>query len=235
MIPSRVLFVSDDFETARVWVYALQQAGIETSLLPLPSDKDDTERRPEPNYDLIVIDIHATQASPAATVRRLRDDATIPILLILPHHDERNILDAYEAGADEVIPSPICFKVFLAKITAWLRRSWTVPTSLLDSFQVGEFHLDTAQRQLVKGSGAVVKLTGLEFRLLHLLMSHSGQVMDSGLIVNRVWGARGGGDSTLLKNLVYRVRRKIEPDPGEPRFIQAMAGEGYIFVTPKPE
>lgn len=235
MIPSRVLFVSDDFEAARIWIYALQQAGLETTLLPLPSEKDDTERRPEPNYDLIVIDIHAPQISPAVHVRRLRDDATIPILLLLPHHDEYTILEAYGAGADEVIPNPICFKVFLAKITAWLRRAWTVPTSLLDSFQVGDFHLDTTQRHLVTASGAVVKLTGLEFRLLHLLMSHPGQVMESPLIVNRVWGARGGGDNTLLKNLIYRVRRKIEPDPGEPRYIRAMAGEGYIFVSAQSE
>lgn len=233
MIPSTVLFVSDDPETARVWTFALQQAGIDTVILLLPSGKDTAWCRPELNCDLIVIDVHAAYIKSSHLIRYLRDGVSIPLLLLLPHHDEHTILDAYDAGADEVIINPVSFKVLLAKITAWTRRSWTMPASLLDNFQVGNFHLDTVHRQLVSDSGAVIKLTALEYRLLYFLMSHSGQVMDSGLIVDRVWGARGGGDITLLKNLVYRVRRKIEPHPREPRYIQVVAGEGYVFVAPK--
>jgi DNA-binding response OmpR family regulator len=77
--------------------------------------------------------------------------------------------------------------------------------------------------------GLAVGLTNLEFRVLHLLMSHPGQVLPAGLIVDRVWGYAGGGDSVLLKNVIYRLRRKIEPDAGEPRYLQTVAGEGYVF------
>jgi two-component system, OmpR family, response regulator RegX3 len=112
-----------------------------------------------------------------------------------------------------------------------MRRSWTVPASMLSSFQAGDFRLDPAQRQLVLQTGKVVKLTSLEFRLLHVLMSHPNQVLESSLLIDRVWGANSGGDSVLLKNVVYRLRRKIEPDPSQPRYIQSITGEGYVFIA----
>lgn len=227
-MPAKILLISDDLKSAQIWSYALRQSGMETILM-MASDKDDTERRTDPTYDLIVIDAHLPPLSRTSLIQRLREEASIPILLMLPVSDELCILEGYESGADEVIINPISFKVFLAKVTAWMRRSWTVPTSMLDSFYVGSLLLDTTKRQLVDESGKMTKLTSLEFRLLHLLMSHADHVMESSLIVDRVWGSNGQGDSTLLKNLVYRLRRKIEPDPSIPCYILSMAGEGYVF------
>lgn len=228
MILARILLIGDDVKAAQIWSFALKMAGIETTLV-LPSDKDDTERRTDPSYDLIIIDAHSPPLSRASLIRHLREEASIPILLMLPTSDELYVLEGYESGADDVIVNSISHKVFLAKVTVWLRRSWTVPTSMLDSFYVGDLLLDTNKRQLVDATGKVTKLTSLEFRLLHLLMSHADHVMESALIVDRVWGTNGQGDSTLLKNLVYRLRRKIEPDPSIPLYIVSMAGEGYMF------
>ena len=78
-------------------------------------------------------------------------------------------------------------------------------------------------------AGSPVNLTNLEFRLLHCLMGHHGQVLGPGVIVDHVWGYAGGGDNTALKNVIYRLRRKIEPDPAQPRYIATVAGEGYVF------
>jgi DNA-binding response OmpR family regulator len=225
----RVLIISDDAETARSWGFALQQSGFETNRLS-PSDVDDTSQRPEPMHDLILIDVYAPDIDRLLLIRRLREDATIPILLLLPNHDEMTMLEAYEADVDEVIIRPISFRLLRAKVAAWMRRSLMVPTSLLDNIQVGDLRLDTPHRQVVTESGEVIRLTGLEFRLVHLLMSHADRVLESALIVDRIWGA-SGGDNTLLKNLVYRARRKIEPDPTEPRYIVSVAGEGYMFVS----
>jgi DNA-binding response OmpR family regulator len=230
VISAKTLIISDDTETAQIWSYILSQKGIEASLVT-SSDNDSTGRRPEYAHDLIIIDWNASQMDVVRLTKHMRTEATVPILLLMPREDEARILEAYEAGADEVIIKPISARLFSMKAKAWLRRSWTVPTSMLDSFQVGDLRLDPAQRQLVTNSGTAIKLTSLEFRLLHLLMSHPNQVLESALIIDRVWGAIGEGDTTLLKNVVYRLRRKIEPDPGQPRYIQAMLGEGYIFVA----
>lgn len=232
MALSKILLVSDDVETAYIWIYTLTQQRIETTLLA-PSEKADTEARYDAAYDLILIDLSSTPASAVKLIRHLREDSTLPIL-VLSAEPEALMLEFYQAGADEVIPKPISFKLFLAKISAWLRRSHTVPTALLDSLQVGDLRLDTAQRQLLLPSGSVVRLSGLEFRLLHLMMSHPGQILESNTIINRIWGA-GDGDAALLKNLVYRVRRKVELDPSRPRYIQSIVGEGYTFSPSSPE
>ena len=86
------------------------------------------------------------------------------------------------------------------------------------------------RRTVMTPGGSVVKLTNLESRLLHLLMSHPNQVLPSEVIVERVWGYVGNGESSLLKNVVYRLRSKLEPDPRQPAYIHTVAGEGYMFL-----
>jgi len=125
-------------------------------------------------------------------------------------------------------------RLLLAKVRDWLRRSWTIAAEALDPLQVGDLRLESTGRQVVTADGYGVKLTNLEFRLLHLLMSDAGQALESNVIVDRVWGHTGGGDSVLLKNLVYRLRRKIEPEPSEPRYIETVAGEGNTFQPWQP-
>jgi DNA-binding response OmpR family regulator len=230
LISAKALIISDDTETAQIWSYILSQKGIEAALIT-SADSDSTGRRPEYAHDLIIIDWNGSQMDVIRLTRHMRTEATVPILLLLPREDEAVMLDAYEAGSDEVITKPISARLFSAKVKAWLRRAWTVPTSMLNSFQAGDLRLDPAQRQLVTNTGVSIKLTSLEFRLLHLMMSHPNQVLESALMIDRVWGSMGGGDSTLLKNLIYRLRRKIEPDPSQPRYIQAILGEGYIFIA----
>jgi len=85
------------------------------------------------------------------------------------------------------------------------------------AFDVIEYEdVDPARREVITATGSAVKLTNLEFRPLHLLMSHQTQVLDSNLITNRVWGYSGGGNTVLLKNLVCRLRRKSNLTPASP-------------------
>ncbi len=232
---AQALIISDDLETAQVWEFILGQKGIVASIAPA-SDEDTTERRlPEHAQDLFIIDNHNECINVLNIVRLLRGETTVPILLIIPYEDETFTLSAYEAGVDEVIVGPISHRLFQAKVAAWLRRAWTVPTSMLDSFEVGDLRLEPSQRQLVTASGKAIKLTSLEFRLLHLLMSNPSRVLASSMIVARMWGTAGDEDTNHLKKVVYRVRRKIEPNPGQPRYIQAAPGEGYVFVPSSAE
>jgi len=224
---ARVLLVSDKPETGQLWAYALGQQEIEAVLVG--SAKEVLDRWAEGIFDLLVIDVHTPQLDGIDLCRRLRAEAINPILLFTPGRSEAHILEAYEAGVDECVTKPISPLLFLAKVRAWLRRSWTVPTEALDSFQVGDLRLDPARREVITATGSAVKLSNLEFRLLHFLMNHQGRALEPDVIIDSVWGYTGGGDSALLKNVVYRLRRKIEPDPSQPRYIQTMAGEGYIF------
>jgi len=222
----RVLVASDDPDTARVWAYLLREKGLSVQLAA--STGEALRLWEEQIPDLIVIDTHSDPEG-LQTLGQLRAETIVPILFITSRNDEAHILEAYQAGADECAVKPVSPALFWAKVRAWLRRTWSVPAEGLDSLQTGELRLDPAHRQVVLGQEQVVKLTNLEFRVLHLLMSHPGWVMNTDDIVQRVWGYYGNGDRDLLKNVVYRLRRKIDPDPQNPRYIFTEAGLGYRF------
>jgi DNA-binding response OmpR family regulator len=148
--------------------------------------------------------------------------------MLLPAYHEIEILEAYAAGVDDVVVKPISPPIFMAKIMAWVRRSLTVPVNSLSMIDSGSHRLDPARRCLIQPDGQEVKLTNLEFHLLHLLMSRLGHVFSVEEIIEVIWGGYGNGDQSLLKNVVYRLRKKIEADPAHPNLLQTWPG-GYSF------
>jgi DNA-binding response OmpR family regulator len=226
-VQAKVLVVSDDHDSARVWRYVLQEKNIETDLSSSPEEALRVWLEMIP--DLIVIDMHSRDFDGIDLVRQVREHGVVPILLLTPINNETHILEAYQAGVDECVVKPISPALFLVKVKAWLRRSWSMPAEGLDTLQVGGLRLDPTCREVITESKQVIKLTNLEFRLLHLLMTHPGWVLTTEDIVQKVWGYHGNGDSNLLKNVVYRLRRKIDPDQGNPRYIHTELGLGYKF------
>ena len=222
----KILIVCDDSEASSVWTYILQQKGWITVLESCARNVFDrwTEEIPE----LIVIDLLASQTERIGLCRKLRAASISPILLFFPTFDETQIIEAYKAGVDECVVKPISPVLFTAKVTAWLRRSWTVPVNGLEQIQAGKLTLDPGQRAVISEDETITRLTNLEYRLLHLLMSRPSQVLEASKIIRSIWGSYGEGDSVLLKNVIYRLRRKVEPDPGQPRIIQTWPG-GYSF------
>jgi DNA-binding response OmpR family regulator len=223
----QVLLVTESAEMARIWAYSLSQRMIEVSVVVWPADA--LSRAAEQSPDVIVLDVNVPSRFEAIDLcRRLRAETVNPILLLLPGSDETLCLKAYEAGVDECIQKPLSPLLFLAKVQSWLRRSSTVPTEALTDLQVGPLRLSLQARQLaVEGYGSV-RLSNLEFRLMHALMSHRGQVLETGTLIRLVWG-HGGGDAAMLKNVVYRLRTKIEPENADRDWIQTVPGQGYRF------
>lgn len=222
----KVFVVCDQRDTAPVWGYILRQQGLivimETSM------EKAVDRWATEMPDLVVIDSNIEHAKRMELYQKFRAVSVAPILLFLPTYHEREILDSYAAGIDEVVIKPISPAIFLAKILAWMRRSWTVPIDNLNLVKAGKHRLDPARRCLIDPDGSEIRLTNLEFRLLHLLMSRPGFVFSLEEIIESLWGGYGNGDQVLLKNVVYRLRKKIEEDPSRPLFLQTGQG-GYSF------
>ena len=135
------------------------------------------------------------------------------------------MLEAYNVGVDECVVKPISPSIFLAKIVAWSRRNWSEPMS---PRHTNKLRLDPSHRSAIGGNGQDVRLTNLEFRLLHLLMSRPGYVFKGEDIIQTVWGTQRESDQSLLKNMVYRLRKKLEEEAGETNLIQTWPG-GYSF------
>lgn len=225
-----VLVISDDPQSARMWAYGLKQSNLDTCLAGFSEKTLGIWMDEFP--DLIVLEDYNAQADVLEFCRRMRGDAAVPILLLTSRNDEAYLLEAYAAGVDDCVPHPVSPRLFMAKVTAWLRRSHMVPAAALDEIQVSGFHLDPDYKQVILPDGQAVKLTNLETRLLYLLMNHPGWIMETNYLIDRVWGFFGRGDSALLKNVVYRLRRKIEPNPSQPRYLITESTLGYRFMPP---
>ena len=222
----KVFVVCDQKDTAPVWGYILRQQGL-TVILETSIERA-IDRWSVEMPDLVVIDIDIAKQDPLELYERFRAVSVAPTLLFLPAHHETQILEAYAAGVDEVVVKPISPAIFLAKIMAWVRRSWIMPVNGLSLVKAGKYRLDPTQRCIVDSDGLEIKLTNLEFRMLHLLMSRPAHVFSAEDIIQSIWGGYGSGDQVLLKNVVYRLRRKIEPNPSHPLFLQTGQG-GYSF------
>ena len=180
--------------------------------------------------DLVVIDVNASHPDGIEVCQQLRQEAAVPLIVVFENNDEEYQLQAYRVGADDCLVKPLSPALFLAKLSAWLRRSWTVPTEALAELQAGGVHLDPFRRAVIFESGRYARLTNLEFRLLTLLMSNPGRALEPDEIVQRVWGYTGDADrGVMLKNVVYRLRKKIETDPANPTYLLTEPGLGYRF------
>ena len=222
----KIFVVCARSDTAPVWGYILRQQGL-TVILETSRDKA-IDRWSNEMPDLVVIDVDVTHHDHMELYKKFRAVSVAPILLFLPAHHETQILEAYEHGVDEVVVKPISPPIFLAKIMAWMRRSWIMPVAELSLVKAGKHRLDPTQRCIIDSNGLEIKLTNLEFRLLHLLMSRPGHIFSAEDIIESMWGEYGRGDQILLKNVVYRLRKKIEADPSQPVLLQTWQG-GYSF------
>ncbi len=221
-VTHRVFVICDQDATAPIWGYIIREKGLVAILET--SVQRAMERSMEEIPDLIVIDVNAPHAQRIELCKRFRSLSASPILLFLPTNNESEILEAYQAGVDECVLKPISPAVFLAKIVAWVRRSWTVPMSPV---RAGKLKLDPARRSAIEPNGEEIKLTNLEFRLFHLLMSRPGYVFKNEEIMQMVWGVPS--DLGVLKNVIYRLRKKLDLDSGRaPYLIQTWPG-GYSF------
>jgi len=222
----KIFVVCDQRDTAPVWGYILRQQGL-TVILETSCEKA-LDRWSAEMPELVVLDIDVEHQQRMELYKKFRAVSVAPILILLPAYHETQMLEAYAAGVDEVVVKPISPPMFLAKITAWMRRSWNMPVAELSLVKAGKYRLDPTQRCIVDSNGLEIKLTNLEFRLLHLLMSRPGQIFSAEDIIESIWGGYGAGDQVLLKNVVYRLRKKIEADPGHPTLLQTWQG-GYSF------
>jgi DNA-binding response OmpR family regulator len=226
MLEPSVLIYSDEPTTGRIW--ALLVTDLQCHPLIVNSPPQAIQEIEESNPDIIVVDITGRGANGPEICAALRQHVANPILLLTPVNNESHTLEAYQAGVDECIIKPISPALFAAKTRVWLRRSRSIRAESLEKLVIGDLTLEPATQVLVGARGQKIQLSNLEFRVLYLLMSHPNQPYSNDEIIHRVWGIHGEGNSTLVKNVIYRLRRKVEPDLNKPRWIQTDSW-GYYF------
>ena len=199
-------------------------------ITPLAKQIDQTLQLPTDlnSYDLIIIDHYEATMEVFPLCQQIRKDFTQPLILFTYENDERFHLKAYEMGVEECVAKPIGIPLFLAKAFAWLHRA-ALQKAAGQELRVSNFRIDPERRLLTTPDGETLKLSNLENRLLYLLMANPGQVLTSEVLLDRIWPEYEDADSRLVKNLIYRLRRKIERDPQQPKFIKTVDSVGYAF------
>src|SRR6266496_1720093 len=227
LIP-KILIVSNLQTTSPLWAFNVTKQRWDITLETHPAKA--IQRWAELLPDLIVCDIDSDSLS-IDLITKLRDEAVLPILLLTSNHSDQFLLEAYEAGADECVLKPIHPLLFEAKLKAWLRRSSNVSVDVLDTLRVDDLQLIPSDRAVVLDNKGPIHLTNLELRLLYYLMGRPSRTLTTKELCQRVWSHYSLGDPATLKNLVYRLRRKIETDPAHPHYLRTVAGIGYRFVV----
>lgn len=185
----------------------------------------------EQKPDLVLLETSLNDVDTLALCRemRLKHDALVMVVTEEKNvHDEIRCLDA---GADDYLRKPFFPSQLLAHIRAVSRRARATlvqrPSSVLT---VGPISVDSLHNE-VHINGKVVRLTPTESKLLHLLALNANDVCTANQIVSHVWGYNGEGDSSLIKAHIRHLRQKIEPDPGNPCYIQTVPGVGYALIN----
>jgi DNA-binding response OmpR family regulator len=218
----KILIVDDDPDLLSIVAFALTQAGYVVvkavdvrSALRLFADE---------SPDLAILDINLPDGSGFGVCEAIRAQSRVPVMMLTARGEEEDLVRALDLGADDYLTKPFSPRTLLARVKALLRRAGLEGGGAVDA---GRFRLDLESHQLDFGGAAPVKLTKLEARLMQILIANAGHVVATERLLTHVWGHRGSGDRQLLKQLVHRLRQKVEVDPASPRHLQTESGAGY--------
>jgi len=223
----KILVADDDRDLRELVGFALTQAGF---LAVKAADGPGAVRLFDAEApDAVVLDINMPGASGFQVCEAIRARSSVPIMILTVRSEEEDLVRALELGADDYLTKPFSPKTLLARLKALLRRAGIERAAA--PIAAGSLRLDIEEHAVCIGNGPPVRLTKLEMRLLQMLLGNAGNTVSSDRLLVHIWGHRNSGDRQLLKQLVHRLRQKIERDPAEPRYLQTAARAGYKLVV----
>jgi len=221
ILTQKVLVVDDDPAISEMLTLVLSTEGFASVVVNDGGQAVEVFQRENP--DLVLLDLMLPGMNGIDICRAIRQESTVPIVMLTAKTDTVDVVLGLESGADDYIPKPLKPKELVARVRARLRRS---DESSTDSMEVGDLLIDVPGHS-VSRDGEEISLTPLEFDLLHELASKPGQVFTREELLQRVWGYRNASDTRLVNVHVQRLRAKIEKDPEKPQIVLTVRGVGY--------
>ena len=226
----KILVVDDDLDLLKVIAFALRQAGYLVVEAQDGLSALNTFERERP--DLVILDVNMPRLNGFEVLKRVRAGGSpTPVMMLTVRSAEEDQVRGLDLGADDYLAKPFSPRTLLARVRALLRRAGVDRPAPLSS---GDLVLDLSNQSVRVRGGAPARLTNLEARLLQILLANGGHTLPLDRLTSHVWGDRGLGDRQILKQLVHRLRRKIEEDPAAPRYLVTVSGVGYALY-PSPE
>jgi len=226
---SKILVVDDEPQTRRVMRTALVAQGFEVD--DARSGEEALVRLRASPPEVILLDLKMPGMGGIEACRMIRTSSEVPIIVVSARKSRQDRIEAFEAGADQYIAKPFGIDELVARIHAVSRREPGRGPSLM----LGDVAIDFEAHEVKRQEG-VVHLTAKEFKLLHCLASHAGEVLSHRRLLQAVWGPDYGDEVEYLRVFINQLRKKIEPDPSNPVYILTDPSAGYrLYVPPQSE
>ncbi|WIG59055.1 MAG: Two-component transcriptional response regulator, OmpR family [Ktedonobacterales bacterium] len=224
----KILVVDDDLELLGLIGFALRSAGYFVVEAQDGTRALEVFEREQP--DLVILDVNLPGMNGFEVCKRIRAQDTTPVLMLTVRNAEEDHVAGLDQGADDYLTKPFSPRTLLAHLRALHRRAgFEHPATLA----AGDLRLNPEDQSIFVNSTAI-HLTNREFRLLHYLMANAGHTVSVERLTTHVWGYESAGDRQLLKQIVHRLRQKIERDPTDPRYLLTVSGVGYVLRPAPP-
>jgi two-component system, OmpR family, KDP operon response regulator KdpE len=221
---TRVLGVDDEPQILRALGINLRARGYDVDLAPDGERALDAAARHHP--DVVVLDLGLPGIDGVDVIRGLRGWSQVPIVVLSVRDAEGDKVAALDAGADDYVTKPFGMDELLARLRAALRR--TVPAEEEALVETADFTIDLAAKK-VRRDGEEVRLTPTEWHLVEVLVRNRGRLVAQRQLLQEVWGPQYHDETNYLRVFMAQVRRKLEPEPGHPRYFVTEPGMGYRF------
>ena len=221
---SRVLVVDDEPQITRVLRTVLSSQGyqVKTAAEGEAALSSFTEFRPE----LVITDLYMPHMDGVELCRRIRSMSNVPIIVLSVKGEEKTKVEALDSGADDYVTKPFGIDELLARVRAALRRG--SGEAEVASFDAGDFRVDLDARR-VHAHGQEIRLTPKEFDLFVYMARHPNRVITHRTLLEAVWGEASQEQPEYLRVFMGQLRKKLEPDPSNPRFLVTEPWVGYRF------
>jgi DNA-binding response OmpR family regulator len=223
----KILVVEDDSRIASLIVKNLEASGYECHTSPDGGRALADFARVKPA--LVVLDLGLAGVDGITVARAIRKESDTPILMVTARSSESDKLLGFEIGADDYVTKPFSTAELVARVRVLLRRSGGATGDRV--IELGELKIDPGRRE-VERNGEPVPLTTLEFDLLYFMASRPGRVFTREALMEQVWGTDRVVDDRSIDSLVSRLRKKLEADASNPRYLQTVWGAGYRIAEP---
>jgi len=230
MPKQRILIVDDDARLIRLLREVLTAADYD--VITCSNGKQAVGMVALEQPGLVVLDIIMADLDGFNVARKVREFSNVPIIMLTAKIKENDILEGFEAGADDYITKPFSCKELLARVQAVLKRA-VRPDAISGDSQIecGDLIINLLRRRALV-AGREVHLTATEFSLLYQLAVHANQVLFHEQLLGEVWGPEYRNDVDYLRSYIHTLRKKVERNPSSPEMILNVQGVGYMLVLP---
>jgi len=220
---TRVLVVVDEESYSDALAYMLRKEGFEVAIAN--NGHDALVEFDRGGADIVLLDLMLPGIPGTEVCRQIRSTSNVPVIMVSAKDDEVDKVVGLELGADDYVTKPYSPRELVARIRAVLRRG-VEPDLATATLEAGPVRMDV-DRHVVTVDGKEQRLPLKEFELLEMFLRNPGRVLTRGQLIDRVWGSDYVGDTKTLDVHVKRLRAKLEPDPGEPKYLVTVRGLGY--------